>query len=44
MKRMLLCAAVIAALLGILYLCLPFVVEDTQTVRIGRMFLGGIFT
>lgn len=44
MKKILLAAAVLAVLLGILYLCMPFVIEDPQPVRIGAAFFAGIFT
>jgi len=44
MKKTLIAAAAIAAALGLLYLCLPFVVEDMQSVRIGNAICAGIFT
>ena len=44
MKKTLLILAVLIALLGILYLCMPFVVEDPTPVRIAEAVRAGIFT
>ena len=44
MKKTLLILFVLSGLLAVLYLCMPFVVEDPTPVRIAEAVRAGIFT
>ena len=44
MKKTLLILFVLSGLLAVLYLCMPFVVEDPLPIRISEAMCAGIFT